>query len=60
MNQKLTTEQRNFLLEKWWYYHKKSEWLLNDFNQQFPAVSRHDLDVKQFTVCAIDFMLLEG
>lgn len=40
MNRKLTTEQRVFLLEKWWYHHKNSELVCNDFEQRFPGVPR--------------------
>ena len=38
MNRKLSTQQRVFLLEKWWYHHKNSALVLNDFEQEFPGV----------------------
>ncbi len=39
MNQKLTREQRVFLIEKCWYHHKKSELVFNDL-EQFLGVPR--------------------
>lgn len=35
---KFTTEQRAFALERWWYHHKESALVIQDFTQRFPDV----------------------